>query len=159
MGGRGHKRFRNLEHMIADTLVKAGAEHIRFNPLTSRACVKVLQHIAGAEGAAASDACLSSIVQSSQCDLFHAIQALRMHVLGQGVQQAAIGRRKRGRGAVRAGTQDLQHNQQTRDMSLDLFHALGKILYNKRYDASGELVQAGARCAPRLDSLPLRQMS
>jgi hypothetical protein len=47
-----------------------------------------------------------------------------------------------------ASISDKAKNKQTRDIGLNLFHALGKILYNKRSFADGE--QVLSRCVRSL---------
>ena len=137
--------------MIIETLIGAGVQHIRFNALTQRACVKELKRIATAEGISIADDTLATIAESSHCDMFNAIQTLRVHVLGTGLRGAALakGSSGRGRGAKKTTKQAAQADsgRQFRDQGLDLFHALGKILYNKRFNAAGERVQHGPRCA------------
>lgn len=148
LAGPGQKRFRNLAHMITETLTAAGVQHIAFNQITPRNCVKELKRIAAAEGISITDETLNALVKSSQQDLFNAIQSLRMHVLGTGVSGAVLapgGARSKGarKAAKQAGRADPKRQQ--RDMGLDIFHALGKILYNKRYNAAGEVVSRGPR--------------
>ena len=132
--------------MISDSLEAAGAVHLQFNPLTARVCTKELKRIAAAEHAAVPDSVLSSIVESSHCDLFNAIQALRMHLLGAVVARAGIGQSRKAPKGKTEGKGSGGSERLARDAGLDLFHALGKILYNKRYDATGALVRAPARC-------------
>lgn len=56
---------------------------------------------------------------------------------------AAKAGKGKGKGPPGAACSQLQQ----KDMGLTLFHALGKILYNKRYNADGKLVPpAAARC-------------
>lgn len=136
--------------MIVETLADAGAEHIRFNPLTSRVCIKELKRIAAEEKLAVNDATLAAIVESSHCDLFNAIQALRIHLLGAAVRATGLGKGAKGSGGRKGGKGDksnVAEGRQVRDMGLDLFHALGKILHNKRFNAAGERVHFTARYA------------
>jgi hypothetical protein len=141
MLGHGPKRFRNVEHMIVDTLEAAGAAHIHFNPLTERACAKELKRIARAERVMVNDSTLISILHASQCDLFNAIQSLSLHAVGVGRAYT----RSRGSSKHAAGgsaSHKIKENQ-ARDIGLNLFHALGKILYNKRFGIDGERVLPG----------------
>lgn len=64
-------------------------------------------------------------MQESQCDLHNAIQALQLQTAGEiGLTST------KGKSTSLSGERgDSQH---TRDMGLPIFHALGKILYNKR---------------------------
>jgi DNA polymerase III delta prime subunit len=136
-----------MEHMIVDTLKDAGASHIEFNPLTLRACVKQLKRIASAEGMTISDEALAAIAESSRCDLFNAIQSMRLHLLGADVKRTQLGKGTKKASKSLRDEKTLASARQERDMGLHLFHALGKILYNKRFDASGKQVTAPARCA------------
>jgi DNA polymerase III delta prime subunit len=147
MGGKGQRRFRNLEHMIIETLSDAGATHVSFNPLTQRTCIKQLKRIANAEGLAISDEALSAITESSRCDLYNSIQSLWMHAVGMEKKRGLLGKAARGtKGKKAKDEKALGSSRQQRDMGLHLFHALGKILYNKRFSAAGEQVPVGARC-------------
>lgn len=121
--------------MIVDTLEAASAAHIRFNPLTERTCLRELKRIAKAEALTVPDAELSAIVQAARCDLHNAIQSLALHAVGA---KRSVGP-KRGKAAASKSSGE----GRARDIGLNLFHALGKILYNKRLTAEGDFVRRG----------------
>lgn len=138
MPSSGQQRTCNVEHLIVDTAVKSGAVHIPFNPITARACIRELQRIAKAERLTASDPEMEALVEEAQYDLHNAIQALQLQAVGQQRQSTARVQPK----VKRRSKPDDRH---TRDIGLSLFHALGKILYNKRMTdvAQQEDAQAG----------------
>lgn len=104
-----------------DTATRNGAMHIPFNTITARSCLRELRRIAKAEKLSKSDSEIEALVHESQCDLHNAIR---------GLQLQAVGDSSRRRAHSKCNMKCEQ--QQNRDMGLPIFHALGKILYNKR---------------------------
>jgi DNA polymerase III delta prime subunit len=147
ISGRGQARFRSMEHLISDTLERAGARHIRFNSLTANVCVRELQRMARAEGVPLPDADAARLVEASRCDLASAICALELQAKGRrtgpnGANASNAGAKRKTRAAGPVAAVALWHE---RDLGLSLFHALGKILHNKRFDENGERVVASSR--------------
>jgi hypothetical protein len=131
-------RFRNVEQMIVETVKEAGGTHIAFNPFTERVCVKEALRIVKEARGTIQEAEVRAIVQDVHCDLRNAIQALQLHLVGQ--RHKAVGTRQRGSAACGATCNSLSEKH-ARDMGLSLFHALGKILYNKRVNKSGQEIK------------------
>jgi cell cycle checkpoint protein len=122
---------------------------ITFNPITSNAIKKVLNKILTAENCVASSATLSFIAESCGGDIRHAIHSLQFLCLVQSpilcAWEAEGGtklfsnnakRRKISTDVDRKHGSFLSSNKQNsfgcRDSVLTVFHALGKVLHNKR---------------------------
>ena len=115
-----------------------GAVHIPFNPLTSRTCIRELKRIAKAERLTKSDAEIEALVSEAQNDLHNAVQGLQLQAVGDKLRRHVTGPPK-SKESGKSG------ELQRRDMGLPIFHALGKILYNKRHVhvKDSERAQAG----------------
>lgn len=109
-----------------DTATRNGAVHIPFNPITARSCLRELRRIAKAEKLNKSDSEIEALVVEAQCDLHNAIQGLQLQAMGGNARNHA-----------KVNCDGKYDQQQHRDMGLPIFHALGKILYNKRGDTEG----------------------
>jgi DNA polymerase III delta prime subunit len=134
-----------MEHLIIDTLERAGAQHIRFNALTANVCSRELQRVAKAEGMALGEDDASRLVEASRCDLASAISALQLQAMGRSPSKATGNTSKKRKKTDAVGNATAWHE---RDLGLSLFHALGKILHNKRFDENGDRVLPGSRYCP-----------
>ena len=126
---------------------------ITFNPITANAIRKVLNKIVVAEKCVASSATLSFIAESCGGDIRHAIHSLQFLCLGQnpiastwdpGGDTNSFANSKRRKVSTdldrKHGSLDLEFSLSSnkhepfgcRDSVLTVFHALGKVLYNKR---------------------------
>eukprot|EP00892_Ulva_mutabilis_P009836 jgi/Ulvmu1/7224/UM035_0010.1 len=138
-------RTQSIEQLIVETATNCGAVHIAFNPITARACMRELKRVAKAERLTTSDMELEMLVEESHCDLRNALQALQLRAIGQN--------RLRGvKSQPPSKVSDKHENRQARDLGLSLFHALGKILYNKKEHAVAQrdALETGAQGPPVL---------
>ena len=146
--GPGTKHCR-LEELIVETVKEAGAPHISFNPLTERVCIKEVSRVLKDARHDVPEADVRALVLEVHCDLRNAIQALQLRLVGQrrkakGAASKGSKGKKAAAGSAASGIADMH----SRDMGLNFFHALGKILYNKRFNSRGELIKVGEQCAP-----------
>jgi hypothetical protein len=149
--GPGMKYCR-LEELIVETVKEAGAPHISFNPLTERVCIKQITRVLKDARHDLPEVDIRALVQEVHCDLRNAIQAVQLRLLGQ--WQAAKGAGSKGPRSKQAATPAASVEMHSRDMGLNFFHALGKILYNKRFNSSGEEIKMGQLCAFLRSCLP-----
>lgn len=137
-------KFCRLEELILDTVKQAGAPHIAFNPLTERMCIKEITRLLKDARHALPEADIRALVQEVHCDLRNTIQALQLRLVG--VKRKALGAgSKVTKSKANAGSAS-RIDMHSRDMSLNFFHALGKILYNKRFSSLGEEIKPGQQC-------------
>jgi cell cycle checkpoint protein len=138
-------------------LEDAGAAHIAVNPATKSELAKAVMRIAVAEGAPVTQAAAGALVESARGDIRAAVAALQMRLAGAASGSGAgDGGRKRGRGAEKgAGAADkgAAASWGARDDTLSLFHALGKLLYNKRVPPPADA--AAPNAAPKPGDFPL----
>lgn len=127
---------------MVGTVRDAGAPHVSFNPLTERVCVKEANRILKAARYDLPEADVRGLVQEVHCDLRNTIQALQLRLVGQRPKSKGAGAKA---SKIQTAAAVEMHS---RDMGLNFFHALGRILYNKRFNALGELIKAGEQCAP-----------
>ena len=162
--GGGHRKAFGTgltARRIVAAMEAAGAATVALNPATTPKLVKALAAVAAAERVDVDDAGLAAIAAAAEGDVRCAIASLQMFAAGrcgaQGGRARAEDRPKPGsrkrkapaaarRGA--AGTEGDDDIKKThprdaaaaeaarRDRGLSVFHALGKILYNKRDDDS-----------------------
>ncbi|GAX79901.1 hypothetical protein CEUSTIGMA_g7341.t1 [Chlamydomonas eustigma] len=141
--------------MLAGLLAR-GAVNISFNPVTNANISKVVANVAKKEGLSIPEAAVASIVSLCNGDVRNAIQSLQLMYQSQSSQIRALPTssekakplsKRAGAAAAKANASrvllpsELQgFAQLQRDQGLQLFHVLGKILYNKR-DSS--LLEAG----------------
>ncbi|MCO5559090.1 hypothetical protein L7F22_012682 [Adiantum nelumboides] len=139
---------------VIEALESGGAKKVLFNPITANAVKKVLNKIVLAENCIISSESVSFIAESCGGDIRHAINCLQFLCVGvkpvsctwdPGGENIFSGVPKRRRGAMEGSRNkskrfvkpDLSASDHTlsigcRDGSLSLFHALGKVLHNKR---------------------------
>jgi hypothetical protein len=135
-------KFCRLEELVVEAVKEAGAPHISFNPFTERMCIKEATRVLKDASYELPEADIRALVQEVHCDLRNAIQALQLRVLGQRHRTKGTGSRAR----KLVGTATAVEAQ-SRDAGLNFFHALGKILYNKRFNSRGEEIRVGQQCA------------
>lgn len=133
-----------MEQMVVETAKQAGATHITFNPLTERVCLREASRVVKEARQALQESEIRAVVQDVHCDLRNAIQALQLHLAGQ-KQKGGRGKSSSARRGHHQGTIGEKH---WRDMGLSIFHALGKILYNKRLNKEGKEVQLQQYASP-----------
>lgn len=153
-GGGGGSTGLGALHKLLPTLEAAGAVTLAFNPVTVTNISKALMRISAAEGVDLPKELCASLAEAADGDVRSAVQNLQLVLQGEcgaaAQQAAAPGGRdkppaKRGSGSRRkAGGSSMSQQQLSRltevcqavtghkDASLNLFHFLGKILYNKR---------------------------
>ena len=147
---------------IVAAMEAAGAATVAFNPATAPKLVRALAAVATAERVAVDDAELAAIATAAEGDVRCAIASLQMFAAGRGGTAGAragaeaggeprSGKRKAPAGARRGAAADgdggsarsdpatgprdaTAADGARRDRGLSVFHALGKILYNKRDD-------------------------
>ncbi|KAL6766823.1 hypothetical protein ACKKBG_A37505 [Auxenochlorella protothecoides x Auxenochlorella symbiontica] len=146
-----------LPRALSVELATAGVPSLSLNPITAANCLKVLRQVLQRQGSSLAEEQLRSVAESCGGDLSNALATLRFCMLGASCCPPATApapaqlKRKRGsRGAaIRAaavaapppGPQPSALGA-ARDASLGTFHALGKVLYNRR-DAAGEEGERG----------------
>ncbi|UPQ97935.1 cell cycle checkpoint protein RAD17 [Chloropicon primus] len=129
---------------IVKTLQSSGlATVLSFPGITSARTLKVLERVSESEGFLVEESALRGIAEASNGDVRNALTSLEFSVAGDplhapGAIRAKKRKRKKGgkkdEGPSRRDAQVVA----SRDRELDLFHVLGKILYNKRAEG-GEL--------------------
>ena len=140
-------------------LEDAGAAHIAVNPATKSELAKAVMRIAVAEGTPVTQAAAGALADSARGDIRAAVAALQMRLVGaaSGSGAGGGGGRKRGRGAEKGATaadKGAAAAWGARDDTLSLFHALGKLLYNKRVPPPAGDAAAPA-AAPKPGAFPL----
>jgi cell cycle checkpoint protein len=140
-------------------LEDAGAAHIAVNPATKSELAKAVMRIAVAEGTPVTQAAAGALADSARGDIRAAVAALQMRLVGaaSGSGAGGGGGRKRGRGAEKgaaAADKGAAAAWGARDDTLSLFHALGKLLYNKRVPPPAGDAAAPA-AAPKPGAFPL----
>lgn len=132
-----------LHKDIAAAIDAAGATHITFNPVTKPNIEKALKTIAGATGLQLDADLLSRTADGASGDLRNAVEALQLAAAGVPLNAKAAHnhkskarRAKKGKTEAKLPTVAASHQSFGKDTGLALFHALGKILYNKRLDPS-----------------------
>ncbi|KAL4424733.1 hypothetical protein ABPG77_000076 [Micractinium sp. CCAP 211/92] len=140
--------LQGLHKELVAVLEAHQAATISFNPLTPTMIAKALRGILERERRALPEADVLAIAEQSQGDLFNAISTLQFICTGVAptATAARAAPKSRGRGAKRkadAGTAaasaggaegEPRLGYALRDSTLSLFHALGKLLYNKRLE-------------------------
>ncbi|KAH7330813.1 hypothetical protein KP509_20G003400 [Ceratopteris richardii] len=138
---------------IVHTFESAGAKKITFNPITAIAVRKVLNRIMIAEKCTVSPELVSFVAESCGGDIRHAINCLQFLCIGSKSISCSWdpggdifldkSKRKRGTGdnssvkrkklsQCKLLEKKCKSSIDCRDSSLSLFHALGKVLHNKR---------------------------
>ena len=137
---------------IVSIMEQSGAEVVAFNPATTPKLVKALSYVANAENVDVSDDRLHAIAVAAEGDVRCALASLQMFAAGRTStvvagtnDKTSKGKgKKRGRGENVEKTEKNSAENKTqigdknaadgarRDRGLSMFHALGKILYNKR---------------------------
>lgn len=124
---------------IKAAIVRAGAAHIQFNPIADSFATKALLALADKERLPLSKEAAKALAVQSAGDLFHAIETLQLACAGKERRAADANPKKRSRGKGSKKAQQLPELSSTdllgsnsRDVTLTMFRALGKILYNKR---------------------------
>ncbi|DBA67986.1 TPA: hypothetical protein ACH3X2_014019 [Trebouxia sp. C0005] len=122
----------------------AGAAHISFNAVTKANMDKALQQACAESGIQVPGEVVTGIADSASGDLRNGLQTLQLAAVGLPLQgtgiktskaQAKRGKKNKAEAAVSAATATSGSQVSCgKDTGLALFHALGKILYNKRPD-------------------------
>ncbi|KAF8320279.1 Rad17-domain-containing protein [Clavulina sp. PMI_390] len=146
LDGRGWSSWKqdiiDVRSALPERLQSSPLVHkIAFNPiaptLLKRGITAVLTKHYGASSSPFSKEFIDHIVESANGDIRSAITSLQF--ADRGDLGPSISSRKKGDKAKReAVTQALIENISSREQSLQMFHLLGKILYNKRYGDSPE---------------------
>jgi cell cycle checkpoint protein len=157
-GGREKDRQSYLQDRLLLMLESVGALVVNFPPVTTTRITKVLQRISDREKVVLEKKSLTEIAEVSNGDIRNAVNSLQFSMVGYGSSEeepnkattataaAGLKKRKRGKGKRQslpleppAGlfsrqklSLDLIQRDLARDRELEQFHALGKILYNKR---------------------------
>mmetsp|Transcript_17563 Transcript_17563/g.52740 ORF Transcript_17563/g.52740 Transcript_17563/m.52740 type:complete len:844 (-) Transcript_17563:602-3133(-) len=132
-----------LHKDLLAALEGCGVERMRFNPITTAAAAKCLTAIAAAECRELPALEAKQLAADSAGDLRNAISMLQLLLCGTvpvdalKSKKGAAAKRKRGKAA---GTEAPPRSTAFtgRDAGLTLFHALGKLLYNKRVEDGPE---------------------
>jgi len=145
--------------LIVHEMERNGALVVTFNPATTPKLAKALAAVAAAENVDVAADRLLAIAVAAEGDVRCALASLQMFAAGRGLiskpvdtknKAKAKGGKKRGRGeAVETDSRKTAENLvgdenaangARRDRGLSMFHALGKILYNKRDETGGDLL-------------------
>jgi cell cycle checkpoint protein len=144
-------------------LEEAGAAHIPFNAATKAEVAKALLRVAAAERVPLPQAAAAAIAEAARGDVRAAIGALQLRCAGGGGGGGgadAAGSKKRRKGAAGgaggggaggaggAAPAKADAAAWARDDTLSLFHALGKLLYNKRLPETPAAPAAPAAAPP-----------
>ncbi|KAK9814703.1 hypothetical protein WJX72_010168 [[Myrmecia] bisecta] len=138
--GAAASSSQGLHKELMGVLDAAGAAHISFNPFTTPNISKALTRIAAEEGYSLASADVAGMADSAGGDLHNAVATLQLVCTGKAGRPAAPGnaaKKGKGRGRKTKAAEPestLQSSGVARDQSLTIFHALGKVLYNKRED-------------------------
>lgn len=134
---------------LAMMLESKASKIIQFNPVTELKISKILTHILEAEDCSAPpNLSVEKIARDADGDLRHAISTLQFVCLGMQktknaiIKKGSAGKKRRKKESECQVGSDLYGTAATvpstldrmisRDHSLNMFHALGKLLYNKR---------------------------
>ncbi|DBA75164.1 hypothetical protein WJX77_005220 [Trebouxia sp. C0004] len=130
----------------------AGAAHISFNPVTKAHMDKALQQACAESGIQLPGDVVTGIADSASGDLRNGLQTLQLAAVGlplegKGIKtskaKAKRGKKSKAEAAVPVATATSGSTVSSgKDTGLALFHALGKILYNKRPDAAEGIADA-----------------
>ena len=145
--GVGQSNARGGELMnreVRGVMESAGAICVNFNPVTSAAMTKAAMRVCEAERFDIPKSDIDALVQASHGDVRSAMQALEFWCYGKHVTFSAASSKtksKRKREPKQAPTAEAIARAQvsSRDQGLGLFHALGKMLYNKRDEDRGAI--------------------
>jgi len=139
-GGAGASSSSNA--IIRATMESAGALCVSFNPVTTAAMAKALTRVCEAERLDVPSSHIDALAQTSLGDIRSALGAIefwcqkstRPKDAGDDVEAKSKVKRKRVPRTKEAPSAEAQAQARarSRDQGLGLFHALGKILYNKR---------------------------
>lgn len=135
---------------LARSLEQAHPTVISFNPVTAINAAKALRAVLDREGLELPDDQVKAIAEQAGGDLRCALNTLQLVCSGRPVDRAAAaGKAKKGKGSKRkqapsGGSGGSAPSYAGRDGGLGLFHALGKLLYNKRLPPGGAGADAGA---------------
>jgi hypothetical protein len=148
---------KGLHKDVVALLDSLGAATITFNPITTNALSKALMALAAAEGVDLPQPAAAAIAQAADGDLRNAMQNLQVYsgcaAKAAPAAPAKGGRKRAAAGAARGKAAAADEGQQQRlaaqvgrDQRLSLYHALGKLLHNKRErgDADGAAAAAAA---------------
>eukprot|EP00898_Chlorokybus_atmophyticus_P000377 jgi/Chlat1/133/Chrsp1S03222 len=134
-------------------LLAGGATKIAFNPMTTAAVAKAIKRIAVHTDLQLPDEALEQLAESSGGDLRHAIATLQFSYSTSTPVTSTRGssralprkrRRKQERWSDGFDKANRKHDfiAAGRDDVLSTFHAVGKLLYNKRLDEHGAVVRS-----------------
>ncbi|KAL2634762.1 hypothetical protein R1flu_006241 [Riccia fluitans] len=145
--GTGEQREERkiLTNEIIQELERAGAKKIAFNPITVNGVLKVLKRVQLIEKCKAPFPCLSAIAESCSGDIRQALTSLQFLCLGYESKPShssvwdpggcRVDKRSSNKSFQKLDTEsDVSKTPALgdRDLTLSLFHALGKFLHNKR---------------------------
>jgi len=119
---------------LARLLEQRGAAHIQLNPATKAELSKLLARVSASEGLGLSAAQTAQCAEASRGDARAALSTFQLRFGGGGGGSGGSGgggTKKRGSKKDKSGA-DAGGSWGARSDSLSLFHALGKLLYNKR---------------------------
>jgi len=155
-----HARAHQPQQEVVALLDSLGATTITFNPVTTNALTKTLLALAVAEGVDLQPLAAAAIAHAADGDLRNAMQNLQVYSggapralvkPGKGAGAAVKGRKraaaKGSKGAGGSADEAQQRRlvaQVGRDQRLSLYHALGKLLHNKRDPIGGAAAEEEA---------------
>ncbi|CAD7701129.1 unnamed protein product [Ostreobium quekettii] len=137
---------------VLEALQRLGVPHIHFNPVTQPNAVKAMERILDIEGMTVEKQVLRHILAGAKGDLKNAVHTLQVAVTGLKPDYGGRRKAKRKKGC-QMGVLHMEVDRLAsiqRDAQLSVFHALGKILYNKRENDKG----GSALCARTCLQLP-----
>ncbi|CAK0786199.1 hypothetical protein CVIRNUC_009412 [Coccomyxa viridis] len=144
--------FQGWHRDIQTALEASGVAHISCNPITANNAAKALLRAAEAEQMPLSKEQAQSIAEAASGDLRNAMKMLQLLALGHSPAEAVSRPRKKRNKKAKLGGAGMRipDLDVERDTRLDSFHAIGKLLYNKR-DASSSQAQQ----SPQAEEIPL----
>ena len=135
-----------LPKEVLTAVEAAGCEIISFNPITDLNCAKALRKVLDAEHRTLPEAHITALATQANGDLRNALNSLQFACTGIApmapqppTKRAKGSGRKKANRPSDVNTVDADVEGVTfmlRDASLNLFHGLGKLLYNKRLPPS-----------------------
>ncbi|BDA49102.1 Cell cycle checkpoint protein RAD17 [Coccomyxa sp. Obi] len=143
--------WHGLHKELQAALNVVGVAQISCNPITDNNAAKALQRVAAAEGMPLSKEQALSIAHNAAGDLRSALDMLQLLCTGvQPLPPQSKTRKRKAKGSKQAEPElHMPELASVRDVALDPFHAIGKLLYNKRAEDGSE----AAACCVEEDSL------
>ncbi|KAK3266527.1 hypothetical protein CYMTET_24856, partial [Cymbomonas tetramitiformis] len=125
---------------VEEALAAGGSFTIAFNAVTARNLTEALRSMAQKLAWQVNAKELGRIAEAARGDVRHALQSVHLRMGGMvprgGIASRGAGARKKRRLQSRAGSATMEEGWRggVRDTSYNTFHAIGKLLYNKRGD-------------------------